>query len=285
MNESKVLAIMGSGGAGKTTTGIKLAVELSRKKRNVIIVFCDPFTPVLPFVLPAGTVYDTSLGELLTSPSLTQESILTACIPVESSEYISVLGYKSRESLMTYPKITREKTVDFFVMLRHLADFVIIDSAGVFEADVTSIVAIEMADRVLRLGTANLNSISYYQTHEPMLADNRFKSDTHLKALSNVRSGQEWEAVSQQYRGVQYVLPHNAELERQYDEVTLFETLNKKESQPYTTEIKRMTAEIFGIHYEPAKATPAVPVKPSGKAKTKHSVSLKLPFGNRKGEF
>lgn len=237
MNESKILAVMGNGGAGKTTTSIKLAVELCRKKRNVIIVFCDPFTPVLPFVLPAGTVCDTSLGELLTSPSLTQEKILTACIPAESSKYISVLGYKAKESPMTYPKITKEKAVDFFVMLRHLADFVILDCATVFEADVTSIVAIEMADTVLRLGTANLNGISYYRTHDPMLADRRFNADAHLRALSNVRPGQEWEAVAQQYRGVQYVLPHIAELERQYDELTLFEGMSTKESLPYTTEI------------------------------------------------
>lgn len=285
MNESKFLAVMGSGCAGKTTTSIKLAVELSGKKKNVIIVFCDPFTPVLPFVLPAGTAGYTSLGELLTSPALTQESILAACIPVESSDYISVLGYKARESLMTYPKITREKAVDFFVMLRHLADFVIVDCAGVFEADVTSIVALEVADAALRLSTANLNGISYYQTHEQMLADSRFKPDTHLKTLSNVKFGQEWEAVAQQYRGVQYVLPHTDELEKQYDEVALFEALSTKESQPYITEIKRMAAGIFGIPCEAVKAAPASIKEPPGKVKTKRNLSLRLPFGKHKGEF
>ena len=285
MNENKLLAVMGSGGAGKTTTSIKLAVELSRKKSNVVVVFCDPFTPVPPFVLPAGAICGVSLGELLTSASLTQENILTACIPVESSEYISVLGYKAGESLMTYPKITREKAVDFFVMLRHLADFVIVDCAGVFEADAASIVAIEVADMVLRLGTANLNGISYYQTHEPLLADSRFKSAAHLKALSNVKSGQEWEAVAQQYRGVQYVLPHSPELERQYDEVALFKSLNKKESLPYIAEIKKMTASIFGVSCEPVKVVEASSKKAPDKEKKKHSLSLKLLFGRHKGEF
>lgn len=291
MNENKLLAVMGSSGAGKTTTSIKLAMELSRKKKNTVIVFCDPFTPVLPFVLPAGVVCEVSLGELLTCPILTQEDILTACIPLESSEYTSVLGYKAGESLMTYPKITREKAVDFLVMLRHLADFVIVDCAGVFEADAASIVAIEVADAVLRLGTANLNGISYYQTHEPMLADSRFKQAAHQMALSNVKPGQEWEAVAQQYRGVQYILPYSAELERQYDEVSLFEALNKKESLPYIAEIKKMAAGIFGIPCEPVKTPVSAPKKvpdretKNSTPKKKPGLSLKLPFGRHKGEF
>ena len=160
--------VMGSPGSGKTTAALKLALTLSAAKKNVIVVFCDPFTPVIPTVLPADTNHDTSLGSLLTAPALTQAKLLNACVPTEKNEYISFLGYRAGESLMRYPQITRDKAVEFFILLRYLADYVIIDCTSAFEADPASIVAIELADKVLRLGTANLKGVSYYLTHNPM---------------------------------------------------------------------------------------------------------------------
>jgi len=192
MSENKVLAVMGSPGSGKTTAAIKLALELAKHRKNAVVVFCDPFAAVIPYILPADTAVDTSLGALLTAPGVTQADILDACVPIPQSGYISLLGYTAGESLMTYPKITKDKTVDFFVMLRHLADYVIIDCSAVFEADPVSIVGIETADAALRLGTSNLKGISYFQSHMPMLADSVFRSHEHLKAISLLKPGQEW---------------------------------------------------------------------------------------------
>ena len=68
MEQDKMLAVIGSPGSGKTTTAVKLARTLAARKKNVILVLCDPFIPVIPALLPAGTVHDTSLGFLLTAP-------------------------------------------------------------------------------------------------------------------------------------------------------------------------------------------------------------------------
>lgn len=284
MSEHKVFAVMGSPGSGKTTASVKLALELAKHKKNVIAVFCDPFTPVIPYILPADTAVESSLGTLLTAPGLTQKNILDACLPITQSEYISLLGYKAGESLMSYPKITKDKTIDFFVMLRHLADYVIIDCSAVFEADPVSIVAIETADITLRLGTANLKGISYFQTHMPMLADSVFRAAGHIKAISPFKPGQEWEAVAQQYGGTEYVLPYAPELEKQFDEAALFEPLTAKDSMAYTAEIEKVSGGVFGLKGIPVKAEPSasvLAVKPKGKG----SFSIKLPFGKRKGEF
>jgi len=285
-DSKKVLAVMGSPGSGKTTVSIKLALELARSGKNVIVVFCDPFSPVIPYVMPADTDADTSLGALLTAPGLTQTNILDACVPISQNEYISLLGYKSGESLMAYPKITKDKTVDFFVMLRHLADYVIIDCSAVFEADPVSIVGIETADTVLRLGTANLKGISYYQSHIPMLADSSFRAQDHLKTISICKPGQEWEAVSQQYGGVKYRLQFISELEKQFDEISLFETLSSKESAAYTAEIQKILGGVFG--FKGAVSKPGLKTalgEASGKPKEKGKLRLKLPFGKPKGEF
>ena len=175
MEHGNMLAIVGSPGSGKTTLAVKLAAEIAKKKKNVIVVCSDPFVPSVPFLLPMDTEQEVSLGALLTAPSLTQNKILEACVPVPANEYISLLGYRMGENLMSYPKVTRERAVEFLVCLRHLADYVILDCTSVFEADVFSILAMEMADRVLRVGTSNLRGISYFKSHAGMLegrADN-----------------------------------------------------------------------------------------------------------------
>jgi len=287
--KNKALAVLGSPGSGKTTTSIKLALELAKHKKNAVVVFCDPFTSVLPYVIPAGTAVETSLGTLLTAPGITQTDILEACVPVGQTEYVSYLGYRAGENLMAYPKVTRDKAVDFFVMLRHLADFVIIDCSTIFEADPVSIVGIETADTALRLGTSNLKGIAYYQTHMPMLADSVFHVDKHYKAISMLKPWQEWEAVSQQYGGVKYTLPYVTELEQQYDEVSLPDLLKSRESLKYTAEIKRIVGDVFGIGDNPAdagqKAAQKVRQSEDSRKTTRGAISFKLPFGKSKGEF
>lgn len=289
MEKSNLLAVMGSPGSGKTTTTIKLAQALARQHKNVIVVFCDPFTPTISAILPADTLHDTSLGSLLTAPTLSQTDILNAGVSVKESEYISLLGYRSGESLMNFPKITRDKAVEFFVMLRYLADYVIIDCATVFEADITSLVGIEVADRVLKLGTANLKGISYFQTHNPMLLDSRYRKETHQTALANLKVGQDFEAVSGQYGGVDYILPYAVELEKQDNELSLFQPMVEPESSGYENAIVKLLAGLFSLQTTKAikgKSGSVPSVAPTtAEKKTKGRLVFKLPFGKNKGEF
>ena len=133
---------------------------------------------------------------------------------------------------MSYPKVTRERAVEFLVCLRHLADYVILDCTSVFEADVFSILAMEMADRVLRVGTSNLRGISYFKSHAGML-EGRADNGKYISAIGNFKTGQEWEAAAGQYGGVGFVFPYVAELEKQYDEASLWNGLTSKEASPF----------------------------------------------------
>jgi len=290
MDLDKVLAVMGSPGSGKSTTAVKLALSLAAHRKNVIIVFCDPFTPVIPGIVPAGVAHDRSLGSLLTAPALTQKDILDSCVPVRESRYISLLGYRAGESLMQYPQITRDQVTRLFVSLRYLADYVIIDCSSVFEADPASIIAIEVADVVLRLGTANLKGISYYQTHMPMLADSRFRKETHKIAIGNQKVGQDWEAVSSQYGAVSYVLPYLPELEWQDSELCLFQPLLEPDSVPYQTEIRHILSDLFSVQGSRLEQTD---IRKKGKQpkvqevtkKERRSAGIKMPFTRNRGEF
>lgn len=247
MEYGNMLAIAGSPGSGKTTLAVKLAAEIAKKKKNVIVVCSDPFVPSVPFLLPMDMEQEVSLGALLTAPSLTQNKILAACVPVPANEYISLLGYRMGENLMSYPKVTRERAVEFLVCLRHLADYVILDCTSVFEADVFSILAMEMADRVLRVGTSNLRGISYFKSHAGML-EGRADNGKYISAIGNFKTGQEWEAAAGQYGGVGFVFPYVAELEKQYDEASLWNGLTSKEAGPFQTEVRKVLVEVFGLY-------------------------------------
>ena len=301
MEQDKMLTIMGSPGSGKTTTAVKLARTLAARRKNVILVLCDPFTPVMPALLPAGTAHDISLGALLTEPGLTQGGILSACVPVPGSGYISLLGYKTGESLMNYPKVTRDKALELFVSLRYLADYVITDCATVFEADPASLVAIETADRVLKMGTANLKGISWFQAHAPMLADSRYRKERQAAVIGNLKVGQDWESVSGQYGGVDYMLPYTAELEQQDNEMALFEPMFSQESTVYQAEVNRILLDVFDFHVTPARqagkrmadvkrAAPgrqeAAPMQGRERHREKNGKGgFKVPFARNRGEF
>lgn len=242
-----MLAITGSPGSGKTTLAVKLTAEIARKRKNVILVCGDPFVPSIPFLLPMDGEQEESLGALLTAPALTQDKILRACVPVPGCEYASLLGYKLGENLMSYPKVTRERAVEFLVCLRHLADYVILDCTSVFEADVFAILAMEMANRVLRVGTSNLRGISYYRSHAGML-EGRADTGKYLNAIGNYKVGQEWESAAGQYGGAAFIFPYVAELEKQYDEARLWDAMTSREAAPFQTEVKKLLAEAFGLH-------------------------------------
>lgn len=46
--QKQMLAVWGSPGAGKTVTAVKLAAELAKRKKNVVLVFTDLPPPRSP---------------------------------------------------------------------------------------------------------------------------------------------------------------------------------------------------------------------------------------------
>lgn len=246
MKNNQIIAIWGSPSAGKTTTSIKLARELSLKKKNIILVMCDTLCPELMSVLPKTDTSNKSIGSLLALPEITQEHILSKCITLDKNQYITLLGYAQGENIFTYAQYSKERAIDFLILLRHLADYVIVDCSSGFTGDVLSTVALEMADMVLRLGKANLKSVSYFNSYLPVLADRRFNTDKHIKVLSNVKVIEPREQVKELFGGARYELPHTEELEVQFLNGELFSGLTGKSSFEYIKSLETLTKRILG---------------------------------------
>ena len=67
MQNKQILAVWGSPSSGKTLTSTKLACMLSKRKKDVVLLFCDPFIPAIPVILPCIEAGAKSLGSVLSA--------------------------------------------------------------------------------------------------------------------------------------------------------------------------------------------------------------------------
>lgn len=245
--DNQIIAIWGSPGSGKTTLSIKIAKELASKKKNVIIIHDDVFCPTIPIVLPLLNEEETnkSLGKILASPNIDQETILDNSITVKNNDYIAMIGHQKGENPFTYSEYIRERVVDLFILLRHLVDYVIIDCSSILTESMLTITALEFADKVIRLSTADFKGLSYFKSTLPLLMDGKFNMNEHLRVISNVKDFQAEETVNDVLRGSNIFLPNVLEIDKQYTEGKLFENLNAKLSQDYNAEIVKIMKEVF----------------------------------------
>ena len=245
--DNNVIAIWGSPSSGKTVTSMKLARELETMKKNVIIVFADILCPVLSTVMPGVDVKDRTLGRLLSKPHIKEIDIMQASIPYPKHEHIAMIGYKNGDNIFTYSEFLAERVAQFISELRNVADYIIIDCSSVLTEDGFSTIALQKADKVLRLHNADLKSFSYFTSHLPLISRAKFKLDEHIHVLSNVKPGQEETTFRSVYGDIAYTLPHVKEIEPQFYSAGLLDTLSGKDSKKYTSEIKKITTEVFVI--------------------------------------
>lgn len=244
-NKSKqMLAVWGSPSSGKTVTAIKIAAELAKRKQNVVVVCCDLSAPAIPTLIKSKRTGTVSIGEVLEAPVITQELILKNCVSFDKNPYITLLGYKMGESVFDYAEYTKERAVDLLVLLRHIADYVIVDCTSILTDNILSTAALEVADEVLRLCPNDLKSISYFASYMPLIGDRKFKPDKHIKVLSCTRAGGGGE-YGEAYSGIVHHLPHIPAIEQQSAEMTLIEPLSGKDAKAYETVIAAIVGEVF----------------------------------------
>lgn len=245
MGDIQTLAIWGSPGTGKTTTAVKLALALAVRKKNVVVVLCDFIAPAPQTLQPKVPTEGKSLGDLLSQPSISQDAILSRCIPFGKSPYISLLGYKSGDNAFTYAQYAKERAVDLLTLLRHCADYVLLDVCSIFSHDVLSAVALENADAVLRLCACDLKSMSYFSSSLPLIADSRYSSGRHIKVLSAVKPGQDSGEYDNTYGGASYTLPYVPELEEQFFAAQMDDALCTKGAKEYNAAIVQMAMDLL----------------------------------------
>ena len=169
----KIIAVWGSPSSGKSTFSIKLAKELASKKKNVIIVFADNNCPVIPTLIQKEN--SKSLGNILSAVNLTKSDILKNLYTIDKVNNVTITGYKEYENVYTYPKYDELRVDEFLNTIRLMADYIIIDTSSYFVTDLLSTKSLILADKVIRLITPSLKSMSYFNSSLPMLDSGNFK--------------------------------------------------------------------------------------------------------------
>ena len=251
---NKIISIWGSPSSGKTTLSLKLSNEISKKKKNVILILADCTTPALSTVMPQIDAGEKSLGALLSAPLITQESILKNCILANKSEHLSVISYLHGENEKTYAKYSKERVVDLFILLKHIADYVIIDCSSNLSNDILSKSALELSDKVIRLITPDLKATSFYASSLPKLSQRKYNLQNHIKVLSNIKENMPKDYMASRFGGISLELPHLEEIEQQYIEARLLEVLTDKKSQKYRESLSEIV-DIIAPEERVLKAT------------------------------
>lgn len=245
--ELQMIAVWGSPGSGKTTLAIQIAQELAKEKKNVVLVHDDIFCPTLPVLFPTleKEQQQKSLGKVLTSPLIDQDLIRDHLVTMKHSNYIAFLGYQKGENPHTYAEYTKEKPTDLLILLRHLADYIVVDCSSIITESLLSATALTMADQVIRLSTADFKGLSYFKSTLPLMMDQTFQTENHLRVVSNVKDYQADQAVNTVLRGASIFLPHTPEIERKHTEGDLFGRLSEKKSRRYNKELGKIMKEVF----------------------------------------
>ena len=224
---SKIIAVWGSPGAGKSMFCCILAKLLTREKQHkAIIISGDQVTPMLPVWLP-NQIAETSssVGNVLTSLEI--DTAITASHVVVLKEYpfIGVMGYAARENPLSYPDVRYEKYRDLFANAARLVDYVILDCTSSLTCLFTP-AAIETADLIICMLTPDLKGISYLQAQQALLVDPKFRLGHHLHLAGMARPYHALDEMGHIIGGFAGLWPYAKELDRCATEGGMFQAIS-----------------------------------------------------------
>lgn len=177
----KIIAVYGNSGSFKTATSVNLAKTIEKRDSgaSVAIVGLDHTKPLIPLLFPE-TKTNTSLGKLLSCECLDQEAILSQ---VNMRGNIGVLGYNAGENFQSCAPPTDDRLDDFFMQMRHLVNYTIVDCTSDVKHKSTAKSLIN-ADYVLYLISCDINGLAFYQSQESILLGEQYGYGSYLRYLT-----------------------------------------------------------------------------------------------------
>ncbi|WP_020072460.1 ParA family protein [Faecalispora sporosphaeroides] len=245
MQDNRLIAIWGSVASGKTTLTIKIAKELAALKKNVLVIYCDNETPMLPLLLPVEERVST-LGDVLSLPEPTVNDLLKHCHVYGGSGYLSILGYKLGDNLITYHEYLDPEIRFFYRLCRQIPDidYILVDCSH-HTSEILTATALEIADQVLQVSTATLKSAVYNESQKRLLQGARYHYKQHLQILNDVFPKQDTYSFREALGGADYIFPHCPAITQQTEEKKLLDAVYGKEGKVFQSAMNDLIKEAF----------------------------------------
>ncbi len=244
---SRMLAVWGSPGCGKTTVAVKLAACLAQQKKDVALLLCDMNTPMLPCICPPGDLEgEHSLGSILAASHVSESLVRHNCVTHKKFRHLAIIGMRRGENEYTYPPYERTQAEELLQALRGIAPYVIIDCGSAIANDILSAIALLKSDAVLRMVNCDLKSISYLSSQLPLLKESKWDAEKQYRVASNVCPGEASGHMEQVLGSVSFQIPHSREVASQVLEGDLFKELGLKDSRAFRKSLKAIAKEVFG---------------------------------------
>lgn len=223
---SKIIAVWGNSGSGKSVFSCILAKSLTRSKQKAIIINTDSDLPMLPVWLP-GQIIETSasIGRVLSSLEIDTALVASHVTVLKSYPFIGLMGYATGENPLSYPDLNYEKIRELIYAAAKLVDYVILDCNSSMSNFFTP-AAIESADHIIRVLTPDLRGVHYLKAHEPLLQDSRFRLDSHMTFAGMARPFHAIDEMAHLIGGFSGLLPYGKEIDRCMTCGELFSAIN-----------------------------------------------------------
>lgn len=241
---SKLIAVWGSPGSGKTSFAVKLACAIYEQFNAVVLLLsADMITPSLPVLFPHRKADELpSVGVPLSKPEVTSGEVMKSIVTVKEKVNFGILGFGDRENIYSYPSFDSVKANELIMVLQSIAHVVVVDCTS--EMDALSKAAIQRADTVLRLATPDLKSLSFYSSQLPVYADPAYTCDQHIVGL-NVTENDAYMPLDDAkafFGGVSFTLPYCREIKQQMVDGELCKRVSDKK---YNAKLKRIITNLM----------------------------------------
>lgn len=223
---SKIIAVWGSSGSGKSMFCCILAKALTKNKQKAIVINADLSTPMLPVWLPEQVIQtNASIGQVLSSVEIDTTLVASHVTVLKSYPFIGLMGYSAGENPLSYPEIQYSMVLQLINAAAKLVDYVILDCSSSM-TNVFTPAAIDSADVVVRILTPDLKGINYLKAHQPLLTDARFKYNEHITFAGMARPFHALDEMGHLIGGFDGLLPYGKEIDRCATEGGMFRAIN-----------------------------------------------------------
>lgn len=246
---SKIIAVWGSSGSGKSMFCCILAKSLTQNKKKAIIINADLSTPMLPVWLPDQIIETgVSVGQVLSSPEIDTTLVASKVTVLKSYPFIGLMGFAAGENPLSYPEIKYDTVRTLVAAAAKLVDYVILDCSSNMTNFFTP-AAIESADTVVRILTPDLKGVNYLKAHQPLLIDARFKYHEHLTLAGMARPFHALDEMGHLIGGFDGLLPYGKEIDRCSTEGNIFGAIGYCNPK-YTASLKKVLEVVQDEHTE-----------------------------------